>query len=532
MKTAVILSLLMAPIALPQNGATVDGLIRNSATRAGVEGAEVHLWTKDGVHYETTTDAGGAFRIAGMKDGEYNMRLEKPGFTDPGAHDPDWHTVRVSAARESNRVEVEMAPWGSIRGRVLDSEGHPAAGIEVEVTLANHATTDEEGKFTITGLAPGKYTLRATPKTAPAPRSAGAERIEVLPTYFPSVLDRREAQAAQISAGAELAGYDIRLRAAPAYRVRGVVLDAAGKPAVKARVTLRSGEAALGSIGIATMPGGIRRYLIGTDTPPGLPSETVTGEDGSFEFPSVRAGDWRVRAELSLGWNSARRNDDTLMASTPVVVERQDVDDLQIRLEAPVALDAAIEWSDDPPAATHPRVSLTLSGVDGQFPVMLTSGPDGKFTTGQSVFPGHYRMDGGTVASGYYPVSIRLGGQEVLGQVVDLRSGSPPLSVTYKTATGKVMGTIDQGEGATVVLWRPVQGEWQVVTTPPAGPNGAFAIDMLQPGEYSAAAFRNRPPLRIEDAAVLRVLAGSASRIRVEDGATASVRLAVSPWPE
>jgi hypothetical protein len=59
-------------------------------------------------------------------------------------------------------------------------------------------------------------------------------RMEILPTFFPSVLDASSAREIRVQPGSDQGGFDTQLRAAPVYRVRGVVLRPEGKPEANA----------------------------------------------------------------------------------------------------------------------------------------------------------------------------------------------------------------------------------------------------------------------------------------------------------
>jgi hypothetical protein len=57
----------------------VEGRVRNSVTRLGIAGAEVKLITSR-VAYTAKTDDAGAFRVENMKDGDYFVSFDKPGY--------------------------------------------------------------------------------------------------------------------------------------------------------------------------------------------------------------------------------------------------------------------------------------------------------------------------------------------------------------------------------------------------------------------------------------------------------------------
>src|SRR5213078_3294730 len=78
-----------------------------------------------------------------------------------------------------------------------------------------------------------------------------------------------------VRAGSDMWGLDIRFRPAPMRRLRGVVLDAKGTPAANVPVKVAPIEETLAD-----------------------DSQTLSLEDGSFEFPLLYDGTWRVSAEL------------------------------------------------------------------------------------------------------------------------------------------------------------------------------------------------------------------------------------------
>jgi carboxypeptidase family protein len=234
------LLLWLAVGAFAQDGATVQGTVANSATHTGLGGVAVTLWTQQGVHYNATTDDNGAYQISGMKPGRYFSRFEKNGFVEvphegPSANSP----LPVGAGGTPIRLDTELVPLATVRGRVVDPEGRPAADVEVGLDRFNTVTTGADGQFVLHDQRPGSYTLLARPKATRAV-TREQQRTEIVPTFYPSAADRAQAGAVVVRGGDDLSGFEIRLRTSVVYRVRGVVLQPDGKPLARADVRLLS----------------------------------------------------------------------------------------------------------------------------------------------------------------------------------------------------------------------------------------------------------------------------------------------------
>ena len=70
MKPAALASLLITALLLAQDGGIVDGRVTNGATGFGISGVAVEL-RQGSVFYQATTDESGAFRMTGVKYGDY-----------------------------------------------------------------------------------------------------------------------------------------------------------------------------------------------------------------------------------------------------------------------------------------------------------------------------------------------------------------------------------------------------------------------------------------------------------------------------
>src|SRR5688500_16421539 len=94
-------------------------------------------------------------------------------------------------------VQSPPANESTIRGRILDPDGRPMAGVEVRALLIRSekhvsgamAMSDAEGKFEIQGVPPERIILRAQPRATHATAEANWRAIASHPpAYFPGVL--------------------------------------------------------------------------------------------------------------------------------------------------------------------------------------------------------------------------------------------------------------------------------------------------------------------------------------------------------
>ncbi len=72
-----------------------------------------------------------------------------------GTGDP----VTVVAGQVRSGVSAQLATAGANTGRVVDDQGQPAAGVDVIIFGGGGGYTDEQGDYTVTGLAAGSYGL-------------------------------------------------------------------------------------------------------------------------------------------------------------------------------------------------------------------------------------------------------------------------------------------------------------------------------------------------------------------------------------
>jgi hypothetical protein len=503
-------------------GGSVEGRILNSATGAGVGGVGIRLLDRQRTVLTATTDDTGAFRIGGLKDGQYDLSYQKDGYLHSSGDDREVQ-IRISGS-DPLRFSAEMATFPTLRGRVLDAEGKPAVGVTVQLGAslqALQAQTGADGSFAFLKLSPGFFTLvaRPNPPRAETKASPDQDRVEVVPTYYPSVIDSVQAEAIQVRGGMDLSGYDIRLRTAPVQRVRGTVLDIDGKPVPKAPVSL---------LIPASAPPFLMRGPLGLPGlfQPGLIEQTLqTSADGSFEFPSVRRGEWQIRAQSALGIDPQKlRQSPPLSASTPVSVGTRDVDRVEVRFAERFALNVSADFGSAKPLANM-QPSVQLIPLDGQL-----MGPIGGPQTPQtmSASPGRAILMVQSAPAGYYPAAVLVGGRDMQGQVVDL-IGPQPIQVVYKSDGGSVRGTVENGSGLTVALIPQERSGIKIGVSARCGSDGSFSMADVPPGDYYAGAFRDSTGMAT--AAFQNFLAVNGVRVRVEAGSASSLELRAARWP-
>ncbi len=503
--------LLLTPLVFAQSTGSVEGTVVDRVTGAGIPGASVTFYIRtQAILAEATTDASGEYRIFGMKPGSYEVRFEKEGYRSGNKIPPQPYIVGETPSPV--RIRLEMTRLVTLSGRVVDPNGNPMSQGEVKIVNRNSAPVAADGTFTIKELEPGSYTLAAIPKAAKVPEGA---RVPVI-TYSP--------EPVVVRGDADVSGVEVRLQTAEVYRVAGVVLDETGNPKPNVAIQL-----------LPKIQSGPRAALQGTSMTfvgPGLfvgPEEArvTSTADGSFEFPQVRSGEWQLAGVSSGPIDSIDFIKTLHSGGLSVVVADRSVENLQLRQAPSFPISGTIDAGDAPRGL---RTSVMLQAADGRAitsPPLFTQ-PDGTLAASTAT-PGRYLILP-QAGPGYYPVSVQLNGQEVLGKPVDLFPGST-IRVSYKAANGSLRGSVDNCNGGVVLIPRDIQtlafGRFLECR-----PDGSFEAPGVPPGDYSAAAFRlpiNLADLR--DPGFLAKVIAAGTSVSVQQSAV-TVQLKVIPLPE
>jgi hypothetical protein len=210
-----------------------------------------------------------------------------------------------------------------------------------------------------------------------------------------------------------------------------------------------------------------------------------------------------------------------------VVVGNHSTENLQLRQAPSFQISGTIDWGDAPRGL---RTSVALAAADGRTMTSLPffTQPDGSLASSTTT-PGRFLIQP-QAGPGYYPVSVQLNGQEVIGKPVDLFPGST-IRVSYKAANGSLHGSVDNCNGAVVLIPRDIQ-TLAFGRLLDCRPDGSFEAPGIPPGDYSAAAFRlpiNLADLR--DPGFLAKVISAGTGVSIQQSAV-TIQLKGIPLPE
>ena len=259
--------------------ASLSGVVlTDDATPVPVRHARVELAGPAAQSVITGDD--GAFQFNNLSAGKYQITVDKLGVGRRVFSANRLSTaptlVALAAGQQFTSLKVILPRGGVISGIVTDPAGAPVVGAMVAAidqlgdSLSNPrraalpiATTDDEGRYRLFGLAPGSYIVRVAPQ--------GTEDGSV-ETYYPNVDSPREAIAVVVAARDERLGVDVVTAGGKRVSLSGSLRNSGGEP-IDAVVQLsRTGTGADGA------------------------EIKASTRDGSFAFRGISPGSYELRA--------------------------------------------------------------------------------------------------------------------------------------------------------------------------------------------------------------------------------------------
>ncbi len=498
--------------------------------------------------YVAATDAEGRFKIEKVPPGAYIVSLLRAGYVPAGAK-PRGMMITVVEGQNLTDQTYKMVTAGLIAGKIVDADGDPMSGLMVQVMpkgqgdsafggiLANYVVgmtgilpgtgmTNDLGEYRIAGLRAGQYLLIARPRgnvappPAPASKVRKGERLLYAPTYFPGVLEEKQASVLQVVSGGT-ATADFTMLAHHAYRVSGIVSGSSGGEG--SFITLMSNT--------------------------GRPQQQPLGEGGKFEFRSLEPGTYFARVDEMFGGPPQQKGPKMMTVPTPIVVSGSDLIDLVLQPLANGKVSGKfraagsdnVDWKQ----MTVSLMSVAEQGEPladkGVFNLLQRGGSgtvneDGTFEI-EDVAPGNYQVAVFSPSEKYrdwYLKSLLFAGREV-ADTGFAASGETSLDVVVSAKGASIEGKVVDGAGkpaaGVLVLTLPSSGKLgrpDSYQTAKTDANGSFLMRGLNPGEFVVLALENlRGDARSAD--FYQKYSGQGMTVSLTEGEKKAVALTLAP---
>ncbi|HWL41490.1 MAG TPA: carboxypeptidase-like regulatory domain-containing protein [Ilumatobacter sp.] len=173
----------LAPAGPDGPSGAISGKVTNGAGVAQ-PGREVRAQSADGIGWggSATTAADGSYTASGLLPGSYCVSVRDDGSTLAGEYysnkascaDADLVTVTTTTTAG---IDFQLTPGATLSGKVRLPGGAPAANATVYVSSESvysyiEATTNAAGDYTVQGLSPGQYCVRARDQWGDLPTTA------------------------------------------------------------------------------------------------------------------------------------------------------------------------------------------------------------------------------------------------------------------------------------------------------------------------------------------------------------------------
>jgi|HubBroStandDraft_6_1064221.scaffolds.fasta_scaffold11990_3 hypothetical protein len=486
-----------------------------------------------------TTDAQGRFTISGILEGRYYLWADRDGYQSKsyeiGESGRSSKIFALNPGQKIDDIVLRLSRYAAVSGRITDEDGDPAQRVRVEVVTkrtlrgkteyfgAGESETNDLGEYRIFGVAAGKYTVRALPRSLSRMFIGGVNIDDstllsaggYVPTYFPNLTDASRAATIELKSGDDVSGIDITLAREHLYRVRGHVTNN-----VVGYLT--------GSIEVGLLPA--NRDDFQNPVALAVQADEQTGE---FEIRDVADGSYTVVA-------SWRDSGNSYSGSESIQVAGADVDSVGIVITRGATIRGKVVLVGNAARARNLEVDI-ISRDRGQFGSRDSSdvGRDGTFQI-NGVSGGLYEVTVNSSCNTCYAKSVQLGTEDVRehGLAVSSNALSYELEVLYSEGMGLVEGIVsDDGgspsPGTTVFLVpeQPILHPWRS-RSEATDQYGHFIVTRIEPGNYHAVALRTiDDSLDLTDPQFLQRYGSNAVAVSIGENEKKSMRLTASAAP-
>lgn len=522
---------------------TVAGIVLRSDTNEPLSKARILMRSEDdnsAAPYVAITGPEGRFTIEAIRAGRYHMDVGRNGYLGASyGEDGQGNSSAILSLKPAQHMMdliFRLRRCGSISGRIMDEDGEPAEGVTVELLhrstahgkvnsyLLDQVRTNDLGDYRIFDLRPGRYLVRAYP-SANSWQTIGGTILEdstlkaaggYAPTYYPNVSEISRASSIDLKAGEEVSRIDLILLRQRTYKVRGRLVNA-----------------------VTDHPSGaVQVGLAPQDSDSFSPMDTRRGSvnenTGEFEIDDVPPGRYTAVA----GW---RDGENEFVGSAPVEVINGNVDSVGIvisrgadvhgkvvvegKISAPDQIEVAVLAKDF--RQSHSNSSAKVR-PDGTF--LLTALPDGLY---------EFRV--WSTCDGCYLKAVRVNGEDILDQGLQIVSGSSPspIELIYSSNSATIDGTVVREDGlpasgAAVILVpdRPRHSRYLNYHERSTDQYGHFIMRGIPPGKYHVYSWQSIDYSDYTDSEFLKPFEQKAQTVSVGENEKKSVQLPLLATPD
>jgi len=532
--------LLLVPFVFAQqsprapNNSTLSGLVLDSTNSTPVKRATVRLIPTGQLTFEddqrisAMTDDQGRFEFKEVPPGNYEVRVEHPGFV---ATRHSALRIRLNSGQTMHDLALRLTPAAVITGHVVDEHGEPMSSVNVQAMRyaysatgrrlqgAGGASTDDQGEYRMFGLPPGRYYVRASfnmnggvvaGSVASGSGSETGPQMRYPPTYYPGVDSADEASLVDVRPADQLS-IDFNL-----VPVRGVY--------VRGRLPGNT----QGAFGTVIM-------LLNED---GMQGQAIV-RNGAFELPGVLPGTYMLTA-MQIRADSQK----PVRLAKTIQVGQTDLNNVE--LDFGQVFGGAIHGRVRVAGNSRPNLNQLIVALQ---PVEAKSQEFG-FQSGDNdsrVFPGLGPVQGdGTFVMGvpqdgpgvyytavsargpgledFYTKMVSYGDKDITETGLTLPTSAATLEVVIAgdgaTVQGRVTDAKDQPvDNATVIAIpaNPKLQRWAELYQPAAtDQNGQFTVRGLRPGDYQVYAWRDIDPYAFLDPEFMRPYENRGQALKAE----------------
>jgi 5-hydroxyisourate hydrolase-like protein (transthyretin family) len=412
------------------------------------------------------TSEAGTYDVEGLPSGSYVVEFkryavggEQIAYYKGQATKAAANLVSVTAGKVTAGIDEALPALGTLSGTVGDSEGHPLAGVGVQ--LLSGSTTEDEVKTSATGayafeeVLPGSYEVRFVP----------AEHTDYLPQYFQGAANAGAAKIVTVSSGATSGSIDAQLQTAG--EIAGTVTNTLGEGLAGVQVALYR-------------------------TPGTFPIAYATTEaSGAYELPGLETGTYQLEFSAS-NYETVYYSAKTALASAETVAVSTGSLTPGIDARLPPAANVSGAGAE---VATG-EITGVVSGPGGAIEGAVVSvydqhgHPLGRATT---LANGTYAFN--ALPTGAYTVQFQPGpGQNLAPQfhagTVDVSEGAITYDVDAQMSTGGSIAGVVQSDAGTplagieVNVYRVGGLVPEEVASTVSAADGSYSVDALAGGNY------------------------------------------------